>query len=164
MRVGIASALVALWVLLWGEASLANVLSGIVIAAALLAAFPGDRRADAARFVIRPFAALRLAGWFVVQLVGSNILLTREVLSPRSRVNTGVVACPLRTSSSRLTTVITNVIALTPGTMTVEITLEPTVLYVHVLRLDDVDTVRDSVSHLESLVLAAFGPLPGRST
>jgi multicomponent Na+:H+ antiporter subunit E len=160
MRIGIASSLVGLWVLLWGDASIGNILSGVVLAAALLLAFPGDRREDAVRYVIRPLAALRLTGWFVVQLVVSNVLLTREVVARRSRIHTGVVACPLQTSSSRLTTVITNMIALTPGTMTVEIGDDPRVLYVHVLKLDDVEAVRASVSDLEARVLAAFGPPP----
>jgi multicomponent Na+:H+ antiporter subunit E len=161
MRIGIASSLVVLWLLLWGDLSVANVLSGIAIATLLLAAFPGDRRADAERYVIRPIAALRLTAYFLVQLVSSNILLVREVLSRRSRVHTAVVACQLETSSSRLTTVIMDLIALTPGTMTVEMSRDPTILYVHVLRLDDVEKVRASVSRLESLVVAAFGPLPG---
>jgi multicomponent Na+:H+ antiporter subunit E len=168
MRIGIATSLVVLWILLWGDISAANLLSGILVSTALLAAFPGDRRDDAMRYVIRPFAALRLVGWFVVQLVRSNVLLTREVLSPRSRIRTGVVACPLRTTSSRLTTIVANVIALTPGTMTVDIDSSggdgaPPVLFVHVLKLDDVATVRRSVTDLESLVLGAFGPLPSRS-
>jgi multicomponent Na+:H+ antiporter subunit E len=162
MRIGIGAALVVLWVLLWGEASPANVLSGVAVSAMLLLAFPGDRRDDAVRYVIRPVAAARLACWFVVQLVGANVLLAREVLRRRSRLRTGVVACPLRTSSSRLTTVITNMIALTPGTMTVEVRDDPRTLYVHVLKLDDdVETVRASVRDLESRVLAAFGPLRG---
>jgi hypothetical protein len=55
--------------------------------------------------------------------------------------------------------VITSMIALTPGTMTVEIHDEPRVLFVHVLKLDDPDEVRASIRDLESRVLAAFGPL-----
>jgi multicomponent Na+:H+ antiporter subunit E len=159
VRIGIASSLVVLWVLLWGDASLANLMSGVAIAAALLLAFPGDRREDAVRFVIRPIAALRLIAWFLVQLVISNALIARVVISRRSSVRTGVVACPLRTSSSRLTTVITSMVALTPGTMIVEVGDEPRVLYVHVLKLDDAESVRASIRDLESRVLAAFGPL-----
>ena len=158
-RIGIAASLVVLWTLLWGDLSAANLLSGTLVAVVLLAAFPGDRRDDAVRYVIRPVATMRLIAWFVVQLVRSNVLLTREVLSPRSRIHTGVVACPMRTSSSRVTTIVANVIALTPGTMTVDIDREPPVLHVHVLKLDDVDAVRQSVTELETLVLAAFRPL-----
>jgi multisubunit Na+/H+ antiporter MnhE subunit len=78
-------------------------------------------------------------------------------------VQTGVVACELRNSSSRLLTVITNLIALTPGTMVVQTTFEPTTLYVHVLRLDDPEHVRAAVAKLEDRVVAAFGPLHRRT-
>jgi multicomponent Na+:H+ antiporter subunit E len=160
-RFGIGSALVVLWLLLWGDLSPANLLSGVVIATLLLAAFPRDRR-DTQRYVIRPLAALRLVAWFAAQLVYSNIVLIRQVLSRRSRVKTGVVACELETSSSRLLTVITNLVALTPGTMVVETTFDPTTIFVHVLRLDDHESVRASVRRLEARVVAAFGPLPRR--
>jgi multicomponent Na+:H+ antiporter subunit E len=163
MRIGIASALVLLWLLLWGDVSLANVVSGIAVATVLLAAFPEDR-SDAARHLLRPLAAVRLLAWFIAQLVGANVLLTREVLSRRSRIRTGVVACELETTSSRVTTLITNLIALTPGTMTVATTYQPTTLYVHVLQLHDVEKVRSSVRRLESLVVAAFEPHRARST
>lgn len=158
MRVGLAGALVVIWVLLWGEASFANVASGVVIAIALLTVFPSDTPEGAPRFVVRPLAFLRLVGYFVAQLVVSNILLTREVLSRRSRIRTGVVTCELRTGSTRIMTIVANLIALTPGTMTVDVEADPVVLHIHVLKLDDVEDVRAQVAHLEWLVLQAFGP------
>ena len=158
MRVGLAGALVAIWVLLWGEASFANVLSGVLVAVALLTVFPSDAREGAPRFVVRPVAFLRLVGYFIVQLVVSNVLLTREVLSRRSRIRTGVVACELRTGSTRIMTIMANLLALTPGTMTVDAEDDPVVLHIHVLQLHDVDDVRAQVAHLEWLVLRAFGP------
>ncbi len=157
-RIGIGVALVGLWVFLWGDVSVANLASGAVVAGGLLLAFPGDRRVGATRYVVRPFAAARLIIVFAVQLLGSSVLIAREIVSRRSRIRTGIVACPLRSGSHRLTTALVNIVALTPGTMPVELQLDPPVLYVHVLLLDDVHRVRDDIARLEALIAAAYGP------
>ena len=66
--------------------------------------------------------------------------------------------CPLPDCSDGLLTLITNVVALTPGTSPLHVTRDPTVLYVHVLDMRDVDATRRDVQRLADLAYAAFGP------
>ena len=54
-------------------------------------------------------------------------------------------------------TLIANIIALTPGTMTVDVTPDPPMIYVHFLLLSDVAEARRAVARLERLVVAAIG-------
>ncbi|MGH9193301.1 MAG: Na+/H+ antiporter subunit E [Acidimicrobiales bacterium] len=147
--------LLALWLLAWGEITLANVVSGLVLIGFLFAAFPSPRRAGHVR--LRPLAALRLGGYILGQLLTSNILVAREIVSRRSRVKTGVLAYDVQHSSDELITLMANIVALTPGTMTVEATREPAVLQVHFLLLHDVEQARASMARLEQLVAATLG-------
>ncbi len=147
--------LVLLWLLAWGEASVANVVSGVLVAGALLVAFPPRARRSSGR--IRPVGVLRLLLYVAGQLVTSNYLVAREILSRRSTVRAGVLAYELRRPSDEVVTLMANVIALTPGTMTVEATRDPAVLYVHFLLLDDVDGARRAISRLEDLAVATIG-------
>ena len=64
---------------------------------------------------------------------------------------------PLPDCSDELLTLITNLLALSPGTMPVELRHDPTVLYVHVLHLRDVEDVRDEIRRLTDLAVRAFG-------
>jgi multicomponent Na+:H+ antiporter subunit E len=148
--------LVGLWLLAWGEISVATVASGTVVALALLLAFP-PRTGGGARVRLRPVGLARLVGYVLVQLVVSNLLVAREIVSRRSRIRTGVIAHELRQPSDAVLTVMANVIALSPGTMTVDVTSEPPVLYVHFLLVDDVDDARRAVARLERLVVGALG-------
>jgi multicomponent Na+:H+ antiporter subunit E len=152
--------LVALWLLAWGEISVANVVSGTVVALVLLAAFP-PRAGDGTRVRLRPVALARLAGYIVVQLVVSNLLVAREIVGRRSRIRTGVIAHQLEQPSDAVLTMMANVIALSPGTMTVDVTSKPPVLYVHFLLIDDVDEARRDVARLERLVVSALGGSTG---
>jgi multicomponent Na+:H+ antiporter subunit E len=155
--VGLVVSLVALWLLLWGDLSVANVASGVLVALGLLAVFPLARPAGGTHHLVRPVALVRLVGYIAFELVISNLVVTRVILSPRPRTRTGVVACPLRTTSDRMVTVLCNLIALSPGTMMVDVSDDT--LYVHALLLRDLDKVRQDVDRLQRLLLAAFPPV-----
>jgi multicomponent Na+:H+ antiporter subunit E len=146
--------LVAVWLLLWGTVTAANILSGVAVAA-LVITVAGRRRATPV--IVRPLAALRLAGHFAVHLVAATAYVAWEVVTPRNRIRTGIVAVPLHGCSDAVATLIADVISLTPGTLTVEVDPDPLTLYVHVLHLRDVERVRRDVRRIEVLAVRAFG-------
>ena len=157
-RAVIAAWLVVMWVLLWGEVNLANVLGGLVLAVLLVVVFPPGATNDDP-MIIRPLPALSFLLWFLWALIATNVAVAREVLLPASRsdIRTAVVATPLRTRSGRLATIIANAITLTPGTLTVDARGRPAVLYVHVLSFTDAPSVIEEVADLERRVVRAFG-------
>ncbi len=150
--------LVAVWVALWGDLSVANVLSGTTLAVVLLVVFPvhGERSRG---LLLRPWAIARLVGYFLGTLVSSNVALTRAVLSREDRLRTGVIEVRMLTDSDGLLTVMNHLTALTPGTTVIEVKRDPARMYVHVLQLTDIDTARAAVRRLELLVIEAFGPV-----
>ena len=158
--VGTTVVLVTVWVLAWGSLTWANLMSGIAVALAVLALVPevGHPALHRPRRpVVRPLRALRLLARIVGDVVASNMELTREVVTPRSGVATGVVRVPLAGCSDEVVTIVASLVALTPGTMPVDVARDPTVLYVHVLHLDDAEAVRRSIWSLRDQVLRAFG-------
>ena len=64
---------------------------------------------------------------------------------------------PLPGCSDELLTLISNLLALSPGTMPLELRQDPIVLYVHVLHLTDVEDFRREILHLADLTVQAFG-------
>lgn len=163
---GILVWLTVLWLLLWGDLSTANVLSGLAVAAAVLAfaRIPGLRQADDdERPRVRPLATLYLAGYVLYKLVEANLILAWEIITPKNKINVGVVAVPLRTDSEVAMMVVANVITLTPGTVTIESVGSPPVLYVNVLHLDSIDEIRADLLHIEELCVRAFGSTRARA-
>ena len=156
---GLIVILTSIWVLLWGQLSAANVLSGLAVSVAIIAVLP-DLRRPTHLPVIRPVALLRLGAYLVRQLVVSNVVLIREVLAPRSSISTGIVKVSLPGCSDELLTLIANFMALAPGSIPVEVTRSPPVIYVHVLHLGSVEDVRQQLWRLRDLTVAAFGTEP----
>lgn len=147
--------LVVVWVALWEDVSAANVLAGVAVAGTLLWLFPVRRTPGGGQ--LRPLAALRFLLYFLWKLVEASAVVSWEVVTPRNRINEAIVAIPIHGVSDVLVTVVANAISLTPGTLTLEVTRQPPVLYVHVLHLRDVESVRREVQYLELLAIRAFG-------
>jgi multicomponent Na+:H+ antiporter subunit E len=155
-------ALAIAWVMLWDQITLANFLGGIAVAAVLLAVFPLPPVDRARRLIVRPLALGRLAADVVRELIVSNVFMTREIVTPERRLVSGVVRCPMRASSPKVLSTVANILALAPGTMAVDATDGPPVLFVHVLAEGDLHDMRRRVARLEQLVIEAIGSAADR--
>ncbi|HYN99041.1 MAG TPA: Na+/H+ antiporter subunit E [Actinomycetota bacterium] len=144
-----------MWLLLWGEATPANIAGGVAVAAVLVFVFPAAPEGPVSSF--RPVAACRFLLHFVYKLVEANLILAWEVATPRNRIREGVVAVPVHMSSRGVVTMVANAISLTPGTLSLEVNMERRQIYVHVLHLHDLEKVRRDLHRFEELALRAFG-------
>lgn len=146
--------LLLVWLALWGDITVANVASGLLIGGAVVVGFDTWQSGD---LVIRPLKVARFAGFFAYQLVVSSLTVARTVIWPRGRVYTAVVAVPLHGCTDAVATILADAITLTPGTLTLEVSREPLTLFVHCLDARDADAVRADVRRLEILAVRAFG-------
>ena len=159
-RIATVAWLAVLWVVLWRDPSVANVASGVVVGVLVELAQP-DRSGSGTRHGVRPLAVLSFLGFFAVKLVESNLVLAREVVTPRNKIRTGVIEVPLHPCSDRIVTLVANAVSLTPGTLTLEVRrLATPTLYVHVLHLHDVERARHDVRELARRADAAFPTRP----
>ena len=156
-----AGVLTAAWVMLWDKVTVANIVAGLLVALGTLTVFPLPGRHEP-QLTVRLSACGRLAAAVLAQLVTSNLLVSREIVSRNARLCTGIVAVRMRTSSPKLLSTVANILALSPGTMAVAAADGPPTLFVHVLALDDIVAVRRRVARLERLVIDAFGATADR--
>jgi multicomponent Na+:H+ antiporter subunit E len=146
--------LVTLWILAWGQLTFANLASGVVVTAALLLAFPPRRQRGNVRF--NAAGGVRLAAYVAAQLVTSNVVMARQILRRNTARHAGVLAHHLRQPSDEIATLMSSVIALSPGTMTVDVTPDSSIVYVHFFDLRDVEAARASLARLEQRVINAI--------
>lgn len=146
--------LLTIWLLLWSDLSVANVVTGALLALVIVVVFDTWRQGQ---IVVRPIRAAHFAGVFLVKLVQSTIAVALTVVMPRNRVRTGIVAVPLVGCSDAVATLIADAISLTPGTLTLEVRRDPLTLYVHALDVRDLGQLQRDVRTLEVLAIRAFG-------
>jgi multicomponent Na+:H+ antiporter subunit E len=75
--------------------------------------------------------------FFLWEIFVSNVRLTITILSPNPRLRPAVIAVPLDLKSEIGIVMLANMITLTPGTLSLDISSSRKTLYVHVFDLDD---------------------------
>lgn len=111
---------------------------------------------DATYFVRAP-RVLRLTAYFLYQLVVSNFRVMWEVITPHQRSRPGIIGIELAARSDLEIMLVANMISLTPGTLSLDISDDRRVLYVHFMFLDDPTAARREIKDgLERRVLEAL--------
>ncbi|MCL4806655.1 MAG: Na+/H+ antiporter subunit E [Thermoanaerobaculia bacterium] len=131
------------WVALTGEVTLANLLQGAVLSGLLLALlrFPVRRRLRISKVP----KAIGLLLYFLKELLLSNASVARSILSPLSSLTPGIVAVPLDLKSDAGIATLANLITLTPGTLSLDVSPDRRTLYVHSVHVDDPDAFRREI-------------------
>lgn len=75
--------------------------------------------------------------FYLWEIVASALRVARDVLSPRLRVRPGVVAVPLDGRTDLEITLFANLVSLTPGTLSLDVSPDRRTLYVHAMDLGD---------------------------
>lgn len=135
--------LILTWLLLTGSLSLANILLAVVLGYLMLAlaVVRGEERS----YVHRLPAAVSLLGYFLVELAKANAQVAWEIIDPRHTMKPGVVAVPLDLQNPFAITLLANLITLTPGTLTMEVSEDRSTLYVHGMYVSDPDSFRKEI-------------------
>ena len=132
------------WCLLQGEVTLRQFIIGYLISMGIMLFFV--RIFQEQLYFRQVTCAVKLLGSFLKEL-----LVAKKVLSPEINVQSGMIAYPLTLKSDMLITLLANIITLTPGTLSVEISDDRKFLFIHVLDIADPEkekqSIKDSFEH-----------------
>jgi multicomponent Na+:H+ antiporter subunit E len=144
-----------IWAAITGSTSLQNLAFGFALSTLALAVVRGEMSAGGyLRRLVRILSLLRL---FFKELALSAWKVTVLVLSPNMQVRPGIFAFPLTVDRDFEITLLANLITLTPGTLSVDVSADRKTLYVHALDCTDVEaTRRDIADGFERKILEAF--------
>lgn len=133
-------ALLVLWLLLNRSLSAGHFVLGGVLALAIPLLTAGLRPLPVR--VRAPGAVLRLALTVMGDTVQSNIAVARLLLAPgRRRHPSGFVQIPLELRDANALAVLAVIVSIAPGTAWAELSVDRSVLMLHVLELDDADAI-----------------------
>jgi multicomponent Na+:H+ antiporter subunit E len=112
-----------------------------------------QRSDDPKAYYHRAALLIRFVFFYLWELFLANLRVALTVLSPNMRIKPAVVAIPLDAESELSITLLANLITLTPGSLTLDISADCRVLYVHTMHADDIDQFRLEIKDLEKRVL-----------
>lgn len=98
--------------------------------------------------------AVNLTVYFLKELAVSNLRVLWDVITPKQINRPGIIGVPLDARSDLEIFLVANLLSLTPGTLSVDLSDDRKTLYVHVMFLDDVEESRAAIKRgLERRVL-----------
>ena len=151
--------LAVVWVLFWGDLSVANVASGLLLGLLVALVFPLPPIEFHGRF--RPIAHAWLIVNLLWDLVRSSVLVAAQAFRfGRLRMRNAVIRVELRSRNDLYLTLTTELVSLVPGSLVLEARRKEGVLYLHVMDVRseaDLEQARQDVRNAEAQVLRAFG-------
>ena len=94
---------------------------------------------------------------FLYELVVSAIRVLILVIRPRLDIKPGIIAYPLKVDRDFEIALLANMITLTPGTLSVDVSRDRRTLYVHAIDCSDPEMLKQSIARgFERQILEAF--------
>ena len=131
------------WMLLVGKIDAGTFLEGVIVSYLILwVASPvlGGRR-----YFRKIPLAIRFIFYFIKELLLANLKVAWDILTPRHHMRPGIVAVPLEARSDIEITLFANLLTLTPGTLSLDVSSDKKVIYVHALYVDDDGSFRREI-------------------
>lgn len=148
--------LAVIWAALWGSFTLVQLLVGFHLGFLILWLLqPLLGGPDS--YYLRSFRAVRLVLFFLYDLILSSFRVAYDVLTPTDYSNPAILRMPLDVESDIEILLVTNLISLTPGTLSLDVTPDRKTLIVHAMFADDPDEVIRSLKDgMERMVKEVF--------
>ncbi|MFX4272208.1 Na+/H+ antiporter subunit E [Propionibacteriaceae bacterium Y1685] len=151
-------ALAVVWVLLWGQLSVANVVLGVAVGLLVTLVFPLPPISFHGR--LRPWGAIRMVLRLLYDLVVSSFIVVVRVFQFGRTFDNAVLRVPLRSHSDLYMTLTAELTCLVPGSVVLEARRASDTIYIHVMDVrgpEDLEAARRGTLASEQRVLRALG-------
>lgn len=130
------------WMALIGEFTLESFVEGFIVTFFVVGLTNYYAREQRRGYFAQFWTTTRVIVSFLGEVVVASFRVATIVLSPRLNIRPAVVAVPLDIESDEQITIFANMITLTPGTLSLDVSEDRKTLYVHTIDMDDVDEFR----------------------
>lgn len=157
LRLSVLAGLTAVWILLWGSFSAANVLSGLVVALLITVALPLPPVPVQGK--VHPLSLLNLITRVALYLVMSSFQIAWLAIRPGPAPLSAVLRAKLTVKSDLVLALAVNIYNLIPGSIVLEIDQVRRLIYCHVINVGSEKAVKQfyhQVEVVERLLIAAF--------
>lgn len=143
------------WAAVSGSFTLVNVLFGFALGGLAISLI--REQVGPPGYYRRALMVLQLAVIFLSELVQSSVRVAGIVLSPKRDLSPAIVAYPLEAKTDFQITMLANLVTLTPGTLSLDVSDDCRTLYIHCIDVPDTDElIRDIRETFERRIIRTF--------
>lgn len=82
------------------------------------------------------------SGFYILEVIKSNLIIAYDALTPTHKMKPGILEIPLDLKSDKEILIFSNLMTMTPGTMTIALSEDKTKLFVHAMYIDDPEKLK----------------------
>ena len=127
--------LTIVWVFITGSMAFANFLFGFLLS--FLVLWLISRKQESRKYFVIAPRFIGFVFYFLYALLKANLQVAADVITPKFYMEPGIVAFPLDAKSDLEITLLANVISLTPGTLSLDVSDDKKYLYIHAMYISD---------------------------
>lgn len=137
--------LAAAWIFLTGELDFQNFIEGFVIGFVIILI---TRNVTSTTSYLKKIPKIiGFIFYFSYELILANIKVTIDILTPRHRMTPAIIAVPLTVDKNFEISLLANLITLTPGTLSMDLSSDKKILYVHSMYVDNPEDFINSIKN-----------------
>ncbi len=146
--------LTIVWISLTMKFALSNIVFGFILGYLILWLIYGSQNKT---YFSRIPKVLDFLATFFWQIVAGSIKIAWDIATPRHYMKPGIIAFPLSAKTDIEITLLANIITLTPGTMSIDVSGDRKILYVYAVYINNEQKLIDSIKNsLEKKLLEAI--------
>ena len=84
-------------------------------------------------------------GFYLGKLISANLYIAWDILTPRMRTNPGIIEVDVNLSSAFGTLLLSNLVSMTPGTLSMDLDRDRNKLLVHLLYMDRKEATKKEI-------------------
>ncbi len=143
------------WAALFSTFTLPSLMTGFAVGYAILWVL--SPLFEDSRYCRRLVDLVHLVFFFLWDLLASSLQVAWDVVTPMHRSRPGIVAVPIDAETDLEITTLANLVSLTPGTLSLDLSSDQKTLYVHAMFVEDPETIRRDIKQgMERRVLEAL--------
>ena len=133
------------WILLTGEIDAGNFIEGVLIGYFIL--WISKSALGGTKYFKKIPKAVSFFFYFLKELILANLRVAYDVITPKDHMTPGIIAIPLEASTDMEITLLANLITLTPGTLSLDVSKDKKTIYIHALFVNDPDKFRKEIKN-----------------
>lgn len=126
-----------MWVILTGEPNFPNFTFGFLLSFIILRIIAGNR--DEKKYFRLVPKVIAFILFFIYELILANLEAAYFIIVSHKKLKPGIVGVPLDAKSDAEITFLTNLVSLTPGTLSIDVSKNRKVLYIYSMNIKDRD-------------------------
>ncbi|WP_238651926.1 Na+/H+ antiporter subunit E [Paenibacillus piscarius] len=134
-----------LWMGINNDGSFSSFLIGFLLGIGILLLFRRSRSQSRPFYLRRLWSILKLVLIFIRELTISNFVVIGHILRPRLAIRPGIFAYETSLTSAWEVTLLSCLICLTPGTLTLDVSADGTTLYIHAIDIQDAEAMATQI-------------------